>query len=174
MMFTLLTSLFASVELLSSMPLGYRFINFAIFAIALGAVLYKPLTQGLQARANSIEEELQRAGKEIAAAEAKMKELDTRISRLDDEISDIKKQSERDAKAERERIAQTTKEDAERLRAMARLEIEGAMKAARTELRAFAASQAVEMAEAIIRRELKDADRDQLVNRYVDRMERVN
>ncbi|HNC45810.1 MAG TPA: hypothetical protein PLU80_16700, partial [Acidobacteriota bacterium] len=78
------------------------------------------------------------------------------------------------AKAERERIAQTTKEDAERLRAMARLEIEGAMKSARTELRAFAASQAVEMAEAIIRRELKDTDRDQLVNRYVDRMERVN
>ena len=162
------------ILLFSEVPLWAKFVNLAIFVIGLGFVVYKPITQGLQARLTSIQEDLQRANREREAAEAKMKELEDRLSRLDQEIEEIKAQAERDAKAEHERIVQVAKEDAERLRAMARLEIEGAFKAARTQLKAFTAAQAVELAEQLIRREIKDDDKERLVTRYVEHLERIN
>lgn len=164
----------ASVVVLSGIPLGIKLINFAIFVIGIGFVLYKPVTQGLQARTQAIQDDLQKANREMEAAQAKIKQLESRLGNLDQEIADIRTQAEHDAKAERERIVQTAKEDAERLRAMARLEIEGAYKAARTQLKAFAAQQAVELAENLIRKEIKDDDRDRLVTRYVEHLDRIN
>lgn len=173
-MMALITSLNLPVVLLSEMPLWAKFVNFTIFVVGMGYVLYKPISQGLQTRLQSIQDDLQRASKERAAAEARMNELGERIGRLDQEIADIKAQAEHDAQAERERIEQSARDDAERLRAMARLEIEGAFKAARNQLKAYAASQAVEVAENLIRREMKDEDRERLVTNYVEHLERIN
>jgi F-type H+-transporting ATPase subunit b len=52
------------------------------------------------------------------------------------------------------------------------MEIEGASQSARLELQAFAASKAVELAEALIRRELSAADQARLVASYAAQLEK--
>ena len=47
------------------------------------------------------------------------------------------------------------------------------MKAARTELRAFVAEQAVQMAEAIIRREIRPEDDARMLNKYIEELREV-
>jgi F-type H+-transporting ATPase subunit b len=167
--FSLAFTLFAA-----GLPLWVKFFNFIVFVLILGALLRKPFSQGLKSRAQNILDALQRAGRERAAAEAKLKELETRFSALNQEIAAIKSQAERDAQAERQRIAETAQAEAARLRALVRLEIEGAMRAARMELKEFAAAKAVELAEVTLRRDMTDADRANFIMRYADHLERVN
>ena len=85
---------------------------------------------------------------------------------------------ERKADAERERestrLAQAGTADAEKIRQMAQREIEGAMKAARTELRAFVAEQSVELAETMIRREIRPEDNARMLNKYIDDLHEVS
>jgi len=50
---------------------------------------------------------------------------------------------------------------------MARREIEGAMRAARAELRAFVADHSVATAEGIIRKQIKPEDEQRIVAEYV-------
>ncbi len=156
------------------LPLGIKFLNFAIYAAALTALLYKPVTQGLKNRAQNILDALNRASREKAEAEAKAREIEARLARLDAEIADIRAQAQRDAQAEYDRILRAANDDAERLRRLTRMEVEGAAKAARLELKEFAAAKAVELAESMIRREINDGDRAGLVSRYTEQLERIN
>jgi F0F1-type ATP synthase membrane subunit b/b' len=57
---------------------------------------------------------------------------------------------------------------------MAEREIEGATKSALTELRAFVAEHSVEMAEGIIRREIRPEDDRRMLTEYIDDMREVN
>ncbi len=157
----------------SGFPIA-RTVNFAIFAAIMAYLLYKPIMQGLQSRAQTIQDDLNRAQREREAAEAKMRELDEKFAKLESEVAAIRAQAQRDAETERERILQAAREDADRLRTLARMEIEGAAKNAQRQLKAFTAAQAVELAENLIRREMNDADQGRLVSGYVDHLERIN
>ena len=57
-----------------------------------------------------------------------------------------------------------------KLREQARREIESAAKAARAELRQFAAEQSVRLAEEMIRREIRPEDDARLVKEYVEEL----
>ena len=56
----------------------------------------------------------------------------------------------------------------------AQREIEGAMKAARGELRAFVADQSVALAEGMIRREIRADDNTRMVNKFIDDLSEVS
>ena len=101
-------------------------------------------------------------------------EVEERLSKLDQEIAEIRAESEREAEREAERIRLTMEADVEKIRQAARREIEGAMKVARAELRAFVADHAVEMAEGIIRHELSPEDDKRILSKYVDELREVS
>jgi F0F1-type ATP synthase membrane subunit b/b' len=117
---------------------------------------------------------LQQAAKEKDAASAKMAELDARLSRLDTELADIKSQAQREAAAERERLQAEAQRDAEKIRVTSKREIESAKQIAMSELREFAATKAVDLAEQMIRRELKPEDDAKLVARMGEEMSKVS
>ncbi|MCS7079610.1 MAG: ATP synthase F0 subunit B [Chloracidobacterium sp.] len=156
----------------AGVPLWAKFLNFAVYAGLLTLLLAKPVTEGLRKRAQNIRDALARAGQERALAEAKLRELEERLARLESELVAIRTQAEQDAQAEYDRILAAAEADAERLRRLARLEIEGASQAARLELQAFAASKAVELAEALLRRELSADDHSRLVATYTAQLEK--
>ena len=58
-------------------------------------------------------------------------------------------------------------------RLTAQREIAGAMKLARTELRTFVAEQSVELAEAMIRRDIRPEDNQRMLNKYIDELSEV-
>jgi F0F1-type ATP synthase membrane subunit b/b' len=140
-------------------------VNLVIFFSILYFLLRKPTREFFTTRYNEIRAGLDRAARERAEAETRMKELDARMARLDAEIADIKAQARREAEAEAARITAAAQANVEKFRATAQREIESAKQNAMVELRQFAADQAVALAEQIIRRELKPEDDAKLVQR---------
>jgi ATP synthase F0 subunit b len=148
----------------------WKFFNLALF---IGAIIYfirRPVSDALRARREGIRRELMRAREERDAANAKLEEVEARLTRLDTEVASVREQARREAEAEGERIRRAADEEAEKLREQARREIESAGKAARQELRRYAAEQSVRLAEEMIRRDIRPEDDQRLVNRQVEEL----
>jgi ATP synthase F0 subunit b len=148
----------------------WKFLNLILFVGALVYILRRPVSDALRARREGIRRDLMRAQEERDAANAKLREVEERLARLDAEAAILREQSRREAEEERERIRRSTEEDAGKLREQARREIESAGKAARQELRRYAAEQSVRLAEEMIRRDISAEDDQRLVNRQVEEL----
>ena len=147
---------------------AWKFFNLFVFIGLLFYVLRRPLSESLVARREAIRRELTRAQEERTAALAKLEEVRARLAHLDSEVEAIRAQAQREAAEERERIARATEEEMRKLRDHAQREIEGAGKAARQELRRYAAEQSVRLAEEIIRRDMRAEDDARLMGNYVE------
>jgi F-type H+-transporting ATPase subunit b len=150
----------------------WKFINLFIFAGVLVYILVRKARLGdaFRARRESIKAELEKARAERDAALAKLKEIEERLSGLNTEIVTIKEKSQREAKAERERIAQTTEAEISKLSAQAQREIENASKSAKNELRRFTAEQSVHMAEELIKRNMRPEDDVRMIGRNIEEL----
>ena len=147
----------------------WKFINLAVFIPLLIWALNRifGVREGLRWRKEMIKQELARAQQERDAALGKLKEVEERLARLDSEVTTIQEQSKREAAEERDRIAKSTEVEIAKLGAQAQREIESAGKAAKHELRRYAAQTSVQLAEEIIRREMKPEDDTRLISRNV-------
>ena len=147
----------------------WKFINLAIFIPLLIWFLNRFLgvRGALRHRKEQIRIDLDRAQAERDAAVAKLKEVEERLARLDTEVTTIRAQSQREAAEERERIVKSTEQEIVKLGEQAKREIESAGKAAKHDLRVYAAETSVRMAEDIIRREMRPADDVRLISRSV-------
>lgn len=148
----------------------WRWVNLLIFAGLFIYILRRPVSEALRARREGIRRELMRAQEERNAALAKLEEVEARLSRLDEEVKSVREQSEREAAEERERIRRATEEETRKLREQAQREIESAGKAARADLREFAAEQSVRLAEEMIRRDIRPEDDARLVSLRVEEL----
>jgi F-type H+-transporting ATPase subunit b len=150
----------------------WKFVNLGIFVLGLVYILTRKAKIGdaFKARREGIRRELERAKQERDAALAKLKEVEERLTRLDNEVLTIKEQSKREAAEERERIARSTDTEITKLGEQAQREIERAGKIARHELRRYTAEQSVRLAEEIIRREMKPEDDARLITRNIEEL----
>lgn len=153
----------------------WRIVNLLIFVAFLIYILVKKVRIGevFDNRAAAILKELEQARRDKEDAQRRLAEVEARFGRLDEEVAAIRAEAEVEAAREAERIRQAAAADAEKIRLTAEREIGGAMRAARTELRALVATQAVEMAETLIRRDLRPEDNQQLLNKYMDELSEV-
>jgi F-type H+-transporting ATPase subunit b len=175
----LMTSLFAFAEGEGAPPAPWwnipsfevwRWVNLLIFVVVFIYILRRPLSNAMRARRESIRRELMRAQEERNAALAKLEEVEARLAKLDTEVASIRAQSQREAAEERDRIRRSTEVETQKLREQAQREIESAGKAARQELREFAAEQSVHLAEEMIRRDIRPEDDARLVNLRVEEL----
>jgi F0F1-type ATP synthase membrane subunit b/b' len=146
---------------------AWKFFNLLVFIGLLFYFLRRPLSESLLARREAIRRELTRAQEERVAALAKLEEVGARLAHLDSEVESIREQARREAAEEGERIARATEEEMRKLREHVQREIEGVGKAARQELRRYAAEQSVRMAEELIRRDMGAEDDARLMGDYV-------
>jgi F0F1-type ATP synthase membrane subunit b/b' len=149
---------------------AWKFLNLFIFVGALVYILKRPLSEAMRARREGIRRDLMRAQEERNAALAKLEEVEARLARLDEEVANVREQSQREAAEERERIRRATEEESQKLREQSRREIESAGKAARQELRRYTAEQSVRLAEEMIRREMRPEDDARLVDLQVEEL----
>jgi F-type H+-transporting ATPase subunit b len=153
----------------------FQTFNFVIFVVIIVYILRNKIGIGkvFDDRAVTIRKELDKAKTEKAEAERKLAEVEARMSKLDEEVAQMRADAAAEAEREATRIRETAALEAEKIKLMTAREIEGAMKEARAELRAFVADNSVAMAEAIIRRELKPEDNRKILNKYVDELRGV-
>ncbi len=149
---------------------AWRWLNLIIFVGLFIYILRRPVSEAMRTRREGIRRDLMRAQEERNAALEKLSEVEARLAKLDAEVASVREQSEREAAEERERIRRATEEETQKLRVQAQREIESAGKAARQELREFAAEQSVRLAEEMIRRDIKPEDDARLVSLRVEEL----
>lgn len=155
----------------------WKFVNLFVF-IAAAIVLHhrfgKPIREGLRSRSERIKSELITAREEKARALAKLAEVEARFEKLDAEVAAVKDKARVEADAEKERISSATQAEIAKIREQSKRELESAGKAARLELRKFAAQESVRLAEEILEREIGPEDDARLTSLSVAELGRAH
>ena len=139
----------------------WKFVNLVVFcacAFYLHRRFGRPIREALRSRSEGIRRELAQAQENKNEALAKLAAVESRLAGLDAEIARIKAKAKLEAAAERERINLATEQEITKIRVQAKREIESAGKAARHELRRFAAMESVRLAEGILKVEMGPDD----------------
>lgn len=119
------------------------------FAIVLGVIWWaskKNLPAMFRNRTASIQKSLEEARRASEDANRRLAEIESRLGHLDNEIAQMRATSEKEAAVEEERSKAAAAEESRRIVESAEQEIEAAAKAARRELKTFAADLAVSLA----------------------------
>jgi F-type H+-transporting ATPase subunit b len=151
------------------LELGKVFNLLLVIAVLVWA-LRKPLLNFFASRTQAIRDQLAEAQKARIEAETKLAEVESRMSRLDDEIREIKAAAEKEAGEEYQRLLAAAEQDAEKIVERSRQEIEGITRAAQKELKLHVAELSVQLAEDKIRDEITDADRGRIFSHFVTKL----
>jgi len=151
--------------------LVYKFINLAILVGALAYFLRKPAAEFFAQRSASIRKELEEGRKALEFSQGQLLAVEEKLRHLAEEIAAFKASAAREMEAERDRLKLAAADEADKIIQSARAQTEVAVRAAKLELKSYAARQAVELAEEIIRRRLDDAGRERLVKDFLDGVE---
>jgi len=152
----------------------YKFINLSLLVGALVYLLRKPVAVFFSDRSAAIRKGLEEGRKALEASQAQLKAVEEKLQHLEEEIAAFKASAEREMEAERQRLKLAEAQEAEKILQAARAQTEIALRAAKVELKSYAAEQAVELAEAIIRGRLDEAQQKKLVGEFLADVERKN
>jgi F-type H+-transporting ATPase subunit b len=122
-------------------------LNFAIIFVALAWPMWKRLPGIFKGRTRAIQSGIEEARKTSEEARRRLTEVEGRLSRLDVEITEMRREAEQNAAIEEKRIVAETEEERRRIVTSAEQEIALAAASARRELRSYAAGLAVDLAE---------------------------
>jgi len=149
---------------------GWRMLNFAVLVI----VLYKLMAKGIKGffvgRREEIKTSLEEAGVARAEAQRKLDEYDEKLNKASAEISGIAEMIRAQGAEEKEKIIEDARLTAEKMKEDAKARIEQEYKKAINELRAEATELSVQMAEDILKENIKKEDHDAMVGDFLDRM----
>lgn len=142
-------------------------INLIILIAVLVYVLRKPLGQFFRNRSEEIRKSLEEGRKALEEARSQLAAAEEKLQHLEADIAALRDSAVRDMAAERERMRKAADEEKERILASARSMIHSATQAAKTELKLYAAQQATELAEKMIRERLTGESQARLVNQFL-------
>ena len=149
----------------------FKWINFAIVAAVIVWVFGKKLPPVFRQKAEAISSAITNASNAKAAADAQLREAETRLANLQKEVAELRASAERESAAEVERLRAATVTDAQKIAAAAKAEIEAAERAARLELKAQAANLAVDGAETLLAKQLTPKAQESLISNFVKSLE---
>lgn len=143
-------------------------LNFAVIALVIVWLSKKNLPGIFRNRTASIQKAMEEARKASDEANRRLAGIEARLSRLDIEIGEMRAVAEKEAAAEEQRIKAAAEEDARKIVESAEQEIAAAAKAARRDLKAYAADLAVSLAKKQIR--VDDATDQALVRNFAQQL----
>jgi F-type H+-transporting ATPase subunit b len=151
-----------------------KLVNFLILFGGLAFVMRKPLKAMLAKRTADIGDSIRDAEEARAAAAAKSEGSKARLSGLSGEIGRLKAAAEEEGRSETARISRAAGEEAERLKKLARQEVEEQVRLGVRELKAHAAARATDLARERIRKRLTPELQAALIEKSIDRLSRLN
>ncbi|MGA2260962.1 MAG: ATP synthase F0 subunit B [Acidobacteriota bacterium] len=144
-----------------------KFVNLLLVVGVLVWIARKPLANFFAGRTQAIRDQLEEAQRARREAEARLAEISSAMSSLDDELRQIRETAEKEAQEEYQRLLSAAERDAEKIVDRARREIDGMTRAAQLELKAQVAELSVQLAKEEIQHEMTDDDRSRLFERFV-------
>jgi ATP synthase F0 subunit b len=148
-------------------PFFYALVNFAVFALIMGRLAWKPLKAFVKERHDDIARNLADSAKLRGEAEAQLKQYQAKIAGIDGEIEQLLKQIREEAERDKARIIAAAEEQARRLKQEAQQQIEAEIDRARRELRKNVIEAAVAAADTTLRQAVGPDDQRQMAERYV-------
>ena len=151
-----------------------KLVNFLILFGGLAFVMRKPVKAMLAKRTADIGGTIRQAEEDKAGAEVKAGESRTKMSGLKEEVRRLKVAAEEDGRLETERIARAAGAEAERLKKLARQEVEEQVRLGVHELKAHAADRATDLARERIRKRLTPEVQAALIDKSIDRLSDIH
>jgi F-type H+-transporting ATPase subunit b len=148
----------------------FEYLNFAILAGAILFAMLKYLPKTFQVNRETIQHRLADARTATEQAHERLAAIEQRLSRLDEEITAISKQAEKDSLEDEARIKASIEAERQRIVEAAGQEITAAASSAKRDLRRFAAELAVDRAAKRIA--LTDEDDRTLVREFAESLGR--
>ena len=145
----------------------WKWANFLVLAGGLGYLMRKTIPPLYAERSRAIAKNLAESEKIRQDAEARAAEVERRLAGLEAEIAALRAGAHRESQAETERLAAHTAAEIVKIQAQGERDIADAGKAARTELKRYAAGLAIDLAERKIRARMPPAIEDGLVRIFV-------
>jgi len=149
----------------------FKWINFAIVAGFLLWLCLKKAPAFFSGRASAISSAITKATAVKAAADAQLREAETKLANLQKEVAELRAFAARESVAEVERLRAATQNDAKKIAAAAKAEIEAAERTARLALKALAANLAVDGAESLLAKQLNPQAQEALISNFVKSLE---
>jgi F-type H+-transporting ATPase subunit b len=144
----------------------FKWINFAIVAGLVIWVFAKKLPASFHKNAERISSAISRATTAKEEAERRVREAETKLSRLEHEVAELRETAQRESAAEAERIRALAQTEAAKVDAAGKAEIAAAERAARLHLKQAAAALAVDGAESLLAKQLTAAAQESLVESF--------
>jgi F-type H+-transporting ATPase subunit b len=145
----------------------FKWINFVLVAAGLLWLFGRVLPPKFRGNADAISSAITKATAAKAEADRQLREAEQKLSRLEQEVAQLRATAQREAEAEAERIRSITQSDVQKIGVAATAEIEAAERAARLELKAIAANLAVDGAESLLAKQLTPQAQEALVSAFV-------
>lgn len=152
--------------------LFYPLFNLVLLLALLVYFARQPIRKFFHDRRAEIADDIDRASELRRDAERRFAEWQRKLADLDAEIERIHSTSRRRAESERDQIVAEATATAERIRDDARAAVAQELQRSREILREEAADLAVELAGNLLTEEVSAADRERLVDEFIERIER--
>ena len=149
------------------------FLNFFILFGIFFWVIKTKVNPSLAAKRQAMQDAMAEAARLKAEAEAKQREFQSRLDRLDDELDAIRADMVKAGEAERDRIVAEAEKKASRIRKDAEFLIAQRFKQLREDLTKEAVESAMVAAEGVLREKATAADQTRLADVYLARLNEV-
>ena len=120
--------------------------NFIVLAILVGWFLLKTLPKTFRDRSTKIQKHLVDARTATEEASARLNSVENRLGKLDEQIAEMRAQSEKDSALDEQRIKASVEDEKRKILTAAEQEISAATVQARRQLQQYAAELAIEQA----------------------------
>jgi F-type H+-transporting ATPase subunit b len=150
-----------------SKDLIYKAVNFVILFGLLGYFLRKPATDFFASRTVAIQKGMADAKIAREAADKRLAEIEARLARLGDEIGGLRAEAAREDAVQAERMKQASDAEGAKILASAESEIDTLTRAARLELKSYAAQLAVDLAEVRIKERMSAGEQEHLLQAHI-------
>lgn len=141
----------------------FSVITFVVYVIVLKSAAWGPLQTALNERERGIRQNIADAEANRLKSEAMLKDYETRLAKVQEEVRDILAEARRDAEHTKQEIVAVAQREAEAAKQRAVAEIGRSRDQALAELFDFVSNNVVAATETVIGRSLTSADQDRLV-----------
>ena len=151
----------------------WRVLNLGVLLWVIIKFAGKPVRDFFAGRSETVAKGVQEAQEAKAAAEKANAEFQARLAGLEGELQAMEKRSQDEAEREKERMRLETEALVAKLQQQARQMADQEVATAQRSLRNEAARLAIEVAERLVTENVSDADRQQMVENYLEKVVRA-
>lgn len=148
----------------------FAWINLLILYIILKKILFKPIKNMIDSRQQEIDDMYKSAGDSERCAKELQAEYEEKMSRAKDESEEIVRSAVRRAQLKEEEILREANDKAARALERAEEQIELEKKRAVNEVKDQVSAIALDIASAVIGRDVSERDHEELINEFIENM----